>query len=60
MHRLTCHMLDNKLLYLNGDLKKRVIHHVLLAWHQVTSLLFVSKFKDLIPTDDKLKYPTEE
>ena len=38
-HLLTGRMLD-KLQYLNADLKKCVIYHILLTWHQVITICF--------------------
>ena len=39
MHLLTGRMLD-RLQYLNADLRKCLIHHILLTWHQVITICF--------------------
>jgi len=49
---------------LNPDLKKCIIHHILLIWYQVITICFQIKKKRLhglrFSTDDELKYATEE
>ena len=59
MHLLIGRMLD-RLHYLNPDLKKCAIEHILLIWHH----LFPNVKKHLcgqrFSTDDELKYATEE
>jgi len=60
---VTGHTLD-RLLYLNVYWKKSVIHHILLTWHQVITII-VSKFEETFFMDRDFdrqwaKYATEE